>query len=334
MSGLLPNIPKMKAIILFGILGPVSAQLTISTREVSNCPLTASIPTATATSAATPTAKGRSFGRCGAGKRPASLLEALPSIRNASAGSAQQTGPARSIRTHFHIVNTEQNQSVYDDSYYLQQLVVMNDAYEPTGFQFDLASFQRYIDNTSAHGENDTVMDNVREKYHNGSYAELNLIFLSDWRPYQVNGKPYNSTLYGICPYPRLGATPLQKRSDGCIINQITLPGSKTNPQVSGGKTAVHEIGHWLGLAHPWGDEDDYGACIRSAGIFDVPIMERAVEGCPNMLDSCPLPTQLPAGPDPIHNYMGYTDDCCMYEFTIGQITDMANVYSSVRLTQ
>eukprot|EP01012_Entosiphon_sulcatum_P059715 TRINITY_DN8423_c0_g1_i1.p1 TRINITY_DN8423_c0_g1~~TRINITY_DN8423_c0_g1_i1.p1 ORF type:complete len:603 (-),score=64.29 TRINITY_DN8423_c0_g1_i1:6-1787(-) len=80
-----------------------------------------------------------------------------------------------------------------------------------------------------------------------------------------------------------------------------------------GGKTLVHEMGHYLGLLHPF----PAAPTCNPPGdlVSDTPDQYNSVSGCPAGHDSCPSP-----GVDPIHNYMGYTDDSCMWEFTPGQV--------------
>ena len=81
------------------------------------------------------------------------------------------------------------------------------------------------------------------------------------------------------------------------------------------GRTATHEIGHWLGLRHIWGDAtcgDDF--------VGDTPLHNTANYGCPGVghLSLCtgtPLEMWM--------NYMDYTDDQCMYFFSAGQVTRM-----------
>lgn len=198
-----------------------------------------------------------------------------------------------------------------------------------------MASLKHYVDNSSARGINDTVIDQLRAKYHTGSYAELKLYFLSDWKPTEFLGQPHNPQVpvYGLCNYATEGVTPLDRATDGCVINQIALPGSKTNPEASFGYTAVHEVGHWLGLLHPWGSIGNVGGCVRSAGLEDVPTMKEAVFGCPaEPSQSCPgqtFPFQ-----DPLHNFMGYTDDCCLYEFTEQQTLIVGANYAGLRIAQ
>ena len=79
------------------------------------------------------------------------------------------------------------------------------------------------------------------------------------------------------------------------------------------GRTATHEIGHWLGLRHIWGD----GGCTVDDYCNDTPEAAAANYGCPSGTNSC---TAAPdAGVDMIENYMDYTDDGCMNVFTNDQ---------------
>lgn len=77
------------------------------------------------------------------------------------------------------------------------------------------------------------------------------------------------------------------------------------------GRTMTHEVGHWLGLRHIWGDAtcgDDFCA--------DTPIHHDKNFGCPQPIPSSCDP--VPA-PEMIQNYMDYTDDACMNIFTLNQ---------------
>ncbi|MGV3609873.1 MAG: PKD domain-containing protein [Fluviicola sp.] len=78
------------------------------------------------------------------------------------------------------------------------------------------------------------------------------------------------------------------------------------------GRTATHEIGHWLGLRHIWGD----GGCTVDDYCNDTPEAAAANYGCPT-INSC---TNAPdPGNDMVANYMDYTDDLCMNIFTNDQ---------------
>ncbi len=85
------------------------------------------------------------------------------------------------------------------------------------------------------------------------------------------------------------------------------------------GRTATHEIGHWLGLRHIWGDSNcgnDFCA--------DTPTQQTSNGGCPTY----PSPTCGNSG-DMSMNYMDYTNDACMYMFTNDQKARMDAVLAN-----
>lgn len=84
------------------------------------------------------------------------------------------------------------------------------------------------------------------------------------------------------------------------------------------GRSATHEIGHWLNLRHIWGD--DGSKCTGSDLVDDTPNQADEHYGCPTFPQvSC---TNGPNG-DMYVNYMDYTDDRCMFMFTNGQKSRM-----------
>jgi len=86
------------------------------------------------------------------------------------------------------------------------------------------------------------------------------------------------------------------------------------------GRTTTHEVGHWLGLRHIWGD----GGCTVDDFCADTPVAGAANFGCPAGTDSCPTSP----GIDQIENYMDYTDDTCMDRFSQNQKDRMLTVMS------
>lgn len=74
------------------------------------------------------------------------------------------------------------------------------------------------------------------------------------------------------------------------------------------GRTATHEVGHFLGLRHIWGD----GNCSFDDFVSDTPLASVESTGCPVSKSTC-------ASLDMFQNYMDYTDDGCMNIFTEGQ---------------
>ncbi|WP_264559876.1 T9SS sorting signal type C domain-containing protein [Flavobacterium sp. N2270] len=77
------------------------------------------------------------------------------------------------------------------------------------------------------------------------------------------------------------------------------------------GRTMTHEVGHWLGLRHIWGD----GGCTVDDFCADTPLAASANYDC-NYVDSCTA-----AGADQYQNYMDYSYDYCMDTFTADQKT-------------
>ena len=87
------------------------------------------------------------------------------------------------------------------------------------------------------------------------------------------------------------------------------------------GRTATHEVGHWLNLRHIWGD--DSGACTGSDQVADTPNQGAENYGCPVF----PKVSCANSG-DMSMNYMDYTDDKCMYMFSTGQSTRMNALFA------
>ena len=88
------------------------------------------------------------------------------------------------------------------------------------------------------------------------------------------------------------------------------------------GRTATHEVGHWLNLRHIWGD--DSGACTGSDLVDDTPNQGAENYGCPVF----PHVSCSNSG-DMSMNYMDYTDDKCMYMFSTGQSTRMNALFAT-----
>jgi len=76
------------------------------------------------------------------------------------------------------------------------------------------------------------------------------------------------------------------------------------------GRTTTHELGHFFGLRHIWGD----GGCNIDDFCDDTPVAGQANSGCEEGTDTCPA-----LGMDMIENYMDYTTDACKNIFTQDQ---------------
>lgn len=118
-----------------------------------------------------------------------------------------------------------------------------------------------------------------------------------------------SSGLLGYAQFPGGSAS-----TDGVVIDYQAFGTNASYPMYSVfnlGRTATHEVGHWLNLRHIWGDRrcgDDL--------VGDTPQHDGSNGGCPSTTSrsKCsgrPLEMWM--------NYMDYTDDRCMYMFTSGQ---------------
>jgi hypothetical protein len=123
---------------------------------------------------------------------------------------------------------------------------------------------------------------------------------------------PSNSTLNG---FPANGGSAL---TDG-VVCLYTSIGSVATPYPTGGvyaagRTLTHEVGHWLGLRHIWGDAtcgDDFCA--------DTPTQSGSSTGCPNT-------TTCDGQLDQVQNFMDYSYDTCMDLFTFDQVARVITV--------
>ena len=132
------------------------------------------------------------------------------------------------------------------------------------------------------------------------------------------------SSVLGYAQFPGMAAN-----TDGVCIDYQAFGtmGSAVDPHDMG-RTAVHEVGHWLGLRHIWGDDqDDPPAdwCLGDDLVGDTPNQEINYFGCPTVgVGTC-------GSMDMFMNYMDYTDDDCTNLFTAGQAARMAGVLNTDR---
>ncbi len=131
------------------------------------------------------------------------------------------------------------------------------------------------------------------------------------------------SGLLGYASFPAgTGLTGLSgvesANTSGVVINYEAWGniGSAAAPY-NKGRTATHEIGHWLGLRHIWGD----GTCATDY-CSDTPPAQGSNYGCPTHPYNSGVCSGNTNG-EMFMNYMDYTNDACMYMFTLAQATRM-----------
>ena len=101
------------------------------------------------------------------------------------------------------------------------------------------------------------------------------------------------------------------KEKDGVVLSTSAFGTINISGPFNKGRTAVHEVGHWLSLRHIWGD-----ASCGDDWIDDTPPQQAASRGCPG---GERLSCGATAHGDMYMNYMDFTDDVCMFMFTAGQ---------------
>ena len=107
------------------------------------------------------------------------------------------------------------------------------------------------------------------------------------------------------------------------VMNYRSIPGATgALPDFDEGDTVTHEVGHYLGLYHTF-----QGGCSGGGDmVADTAPQSSPTFGCPDGRNSC-----SGGGSDPIYNFMDYSDDCCMYKFTQGQVDRMIDQLMTYR---
>jgi Pregnancy-associated plasma protein-A len=230
-----------------------------------------------------------------------SLLARRPSI---------QATASHKIPVYFHVIRTGKGKRGDISRKRIdQQIAVMNKAYgaSKTGFSFVLKG-RDWTTNTKWFAAPDTYEKTIKSKLRKGGVGTLNI---------------YTAAL----PDGLLGwATfPWQYKSnpalDGVVIHYATIPGGSLT-HYNLGQSATHETGHWLGLYHTF----ENGCAKPGDYVDDTPYESEPAFKCPTGKDSCKA-----SGKDPIHNFMDYSYDSCMNQFTPGQGVRMQQTWTAYR---
>lgn len=237
--------------------------------------------------------------------------------QGASVASTPKHLTGGTIYVYFHVINQGTGIANGDipKSMIEQQIIVLNQAYHSTGWYFVLGAIDR---TTNADwyklAYKSTAETQMKTALRRGTAAALNIYTceptygITGWSTYPIDYWTTSTVM------------------DGVVLRHSTLPGGTSAP-FNLGDTAVHEIGHWMGLFHTF--EDGCGKNDTSSGdrIADTPSEKNSSNGCPVGRDSCGNQPGL----DPIRNYMDFTDDSCMDSFTSGQDARMDLQFSTYR---
>ena len=122
-----------------------------------------------------------------------------------------------------------------------------------------------------------------------------------------------SGSVLGFATYP--GGNPAL---DGVVIDYQNMGrGGSAVPPFHLGRTATHEVGHWLNLIHIWGNT----GCGSDDNVADTPGASGPNYGCPLSNTSC-------GSLDMVQNYMDYSDDSCMNLYTQGQKARMRALFA------
>ncbi len=192
------------------------------------------------------------------------------------------------------------------------QITVLNDSYSgatggaDTGFQFELAGVTRTTSPDWFHMHSQGQDRKMKEALKVGGLDTLNI--------YTVDHRTLLGYAWLAQDAEKVGDL------DGVVVHYQSLPGGNFEIY-SEGDTATHEVGHWLDLFHTFD-----GGCNRGDQVADTAPEASPAFFCPEGRDTC-----AGDGLDPITNFMDYTQDNCMFEFTDGQAVRMQQAWAAFR---
>jgi hypothetical protein len=228
--------------------------------------------------------------------------------RKLQGAAVERTGTVN-VNVYFHVITNTSGAGNVSDTQIANQIKVLNDGFSgatggaPTLYRFTLVSVDRTANNTWYTCTGGACERQMKTALRRGGAADLN---------FYTNGM--GGGLLGWATFPsNYASDPVM---DGVVCLYASLPGGSAT-SFNEGDTGTHEVGHWVGLYHPF-----HGGGARSATsggdfVADTPAERSGASGCPTGRDSC-TGTRYP-GLDPIHNFMDYSIDSCMFEFTAGQ---------------
>ncbi|MGC1215407.1 MAG: zinc metalloprotease [Micromonospora sp.] len=247
--------------------------------------------------------------------READLAAALRERANFRAGAGATPLAAVTVPVVVHVIQRDATRAGGNipDSMVTSQITVLNQAYSgatggaATAFSFQLTKVH-HVTNSAWYPivQGSTAERQMKTSLREGGKNTLN-IYLGE----------LSDNLLGWATFPKRKLDAM----DGVVALNESLPGG-TATNYNEGDTGTHEIGHWLNLYHTF-----QGGCTGSGdSVDDTPAEASAAYQCPTGRDTCTA-----TGLDPITNFMDYTYDSCMHQFTAGQASRMLTAWNAYR---
>ena len=259
--------------------------------------------------------------------------------------TSSQNGTIITIPVVVHVIHSGQNVGVapnITDSQVQSQLIVMTNDFRRTagtpGFNSNAigadTEIQFVLAKQDPFGNPTNGIDRVNLCAASFTRDEINATVkpTTIWDPTQyLNMWSVNftdTTLLGYAQFPNasglqgLNSSGGSASTDGVVANYSTFGGAAYNDGTfilvapyNQGRTMTHEVGHWLGLRHIWGD-----ATCGTDYCADTPTAHTSNGGCP-VVQNCSS-----NGNEMVQNYMDYTSDLCMNIYTADQKTRIRTI--------
>ncbi len=246
--------------------------------------------------------------RCGTAPTPTNVLSLVQNEIDNNRPNRLLIRNLVNVQVAWHVIHSSAGSGNLSNDVIVDQIDVLNDAYAPYDIFFTLVSVD-YTMNDNWYNDMNQYESVYKQQLNIDPIHHLNIYSgnmpgLLGWSylPYQW---PEGSYMHGVC------------------ILYSSLPGGTSYPY-NAGDTATHEVGHYLGLLHTFQN----GCSANNDNVSDTPQEDDGnnIYNC-NNTDTCPNDP----GSDPIHNFMTYTDDACLNQFTVGQGDRMEDMVSTYR---
>lgn len=221
------------------------------------------------------------------------------------------------VPTYIHVVNTGESvaEGNVAEEAIAKQIEVMNAGFASSNVKFALEGVTRSTNaEWAVNAMDDKVWRNMSLSLRQGGPETLNMYAVPKLTTADGQG------LLGVAVFP--SEYRRNPETDGVRLIGGSFPGGAAKPYDLG-KTATHEVGHWMGLYHVF-----QGGCFGFGDeVRDTPA-SKVNYGCPAKgTDSC----KLRQGTDDFSNFMDYVDDGCMDHFTPGQSKRMRAAWKMFR---